>query len=173
MRVVVLSGTLLLLGCGYSLVGRSHLTDPTIKRIGVPLFKDVTGKPGLDQKITQKVIEELLSRGNLDVVQSTTGVNAVVVGELTNYTVAPVGFAQVTTTFTQASRYSITLTARVKYLREGQTEPIWSSEAFSFKDEYDLGDDPSIAYFDREDQAIERLSTDFAKSLVTSMLEAF
>ncbi|HUG53747.1 MAG TPA: hypothetical protein VMR21_09100, partial [Vicinamibacteria bacterium] len=55
--------------CGYALVGRGTVVDPDIKRIGVPLFRDATGRPGLDQTITQKVIEELLKRGRFDVVQ--------------------------------------------------------------------------------------------------------
>jgi hypothetical protein len=158
--------------CGYGLVGRGAPTDPTIKKIGVPLFKDTTGKPGIDQKLTSKVIEELLKRGQFDVVQASAGVNAVVLGEITGYRVDPVGFADPGKNVTIASRYSITVTARVKYIKEGEKEPIWSNDAFTFKDEYDLGDQ-TTAYFDREDQAFERLSTDFAKSLVTSMLEAF
>ena len=48
---------------------RGIIVDPTIKRIGVPALQDTTGKPALDQKITQKVIEELLKRGRFDVVQ--------------------------------------------------------------------------------------------------------
>jgi hypothetical protein len=33
--------------------------------------------------------------------------------------------------------------------------------------------DNAAAYFDREDQAIDRLSQSFARSLVATMLEAF
>ena len=65
------------------------------------------------------------------------------------------------------------LTARVKYYKVGQKEnPIWSSDAFTYRDEYDVGDDPN-AFFDREDQSIERLTTLFARNLVSQMLEAF
>ena len=60
-------------GCGYALVGKGVTTDASIKRIGVPLFKDTTGKAGLDQKVTQKVVEELLRRGRFDVVPDTPG----------------------------------------------------------------------------------------------------
>jgi curli biogenesis system outer membrane secretion channel CsgG len=162
-------------GCGYALVGRGMSVDPSIKRIGVPLFKDITGKPGLDQKITQKVVEELLKRGHFDVVQEATGVDALVDGQITGYNVTPVGFsggAVGTQTRTQASRYAITLTARVRYSKTGQVAPIWESEAFSFRDEYDVGDQ-AATFFDREDQAIERLSESFARSLVAAMMEAF
>jgi hypothetical protein len=176
-RVLLLGGSLLALGlasgCGYSLAGQGRPTDPTIKVIGVPLFKDTTGKTGLDQKLTSKVIEELLKRGGLKVIQDTKGVNALVVGEITGYNIAPVGFAgDPTKGFTLASRYSITLTARVKYLKDGVADPLWANDAFSFKDEYDVGD-PNQFYFDQESISIERLCTDFARSLVTNMFEAF
>jgi hypothetical protein len=54
----------------------------------------------------------------------------------------------------------------------GQEEPIWSSDSFQFRDEYDIGSDPAT-FFDREDQALERLATSFARNLVAAMLEAF
>lgn len=162
-----------LTGCGYALVGKGIAVDPSIKRIGVPLFKDVTGKPGLDQKVTQKVIEELLKRGRFDVVQQATGVDAVVEGELLSYRAQPVGFSRdASGDTTQASRYAITLTAKVTYRKVGQQEPIWQNGSFSFRDEYDVGDSAE-SFFDREDQAIDRLTTSFAQSLVSAMLEAF
>ena len=74
-RAAALALVSLLGACGYTLVGKGVGVDPTIKRIGVPTFKDDTGRPGLDQKITQKVIEELLKRGRYDVVSDTTGVD--------------------------------------------------------------------------------------------------
>jgi Lipopolysaccharide-assembly len=161
-------------GCGYALVGKGVTTDVSIKRIGVPLFRDLTGKPGLDQKITQKVIEELLKRGRFDVVATTTGVDAVLEGELLNYSVVPVGFSEDGTgaNRTQASRYAISLTARVKYGKVGEKEPIWASDSFQFRDEYDIGSDPAT-FFDREDQSLDRLATSFARNLVAAMLEAF
>jgi len=159
-------------GCGYALVGRGTVVDPTIKRIGVPLFRDSTGRAGLDQRITQKVIEELLKRGRFDVVQDRAGVDAVVEGELLRYDATPVGFSDAGAARTQASRYAITLTARVRYAKVGQDEPIWANESFSFRDEYDVGSD-ATTLLATEGPAVERLSTAFARSLVSAMLEAF
>jgi hypothetical protein len=157
--------------CGYSLQGRGITTDPTIKRIGVPLFKDRSGKPGLDARVTQAVMEELLKRGRFTVVRDSTNVDAVVEGEIQSWNVLPVGFSA-EAGITQASRYSISLTAKVVYRKVGQKEPIWSNDAFSQRDEYDMGENAST-YFDREEQTIERLSAAFARSLVAAMLEAF
>jgi lipopolysaccharide assembly LptE-like protein len=163
-------------GCGYALVGRGTVVDPTIKKIGVPTFANATGKAALDQKITQRVIEELLRRGRFDVVQERSGVDALVEGELLRYEAQPVGFSAEATggggTTTQASRYAITVTAKIRYGKVNAPEPIWSNDAFQFRDEYEVGSDPA-SFFDREEQAIDRLATSFARSLVAAMLEAF
>jgi hypothetical protein len=167
---------LALYGCGYALIGRGTVSDPTIKKIGVPTFANATGKPALDQKITQRVIEELLRRGRFDVVQERSGVDALVEGELLRYEARPVGFSEEAAggggTTTQASRYAITVTAKIRYGKVNAPEPIWSNDAFQFRDEYEVGSDPAT-FFDREEQAIDRLATSFARSLVAAMLEAF
>lgn len=171
----VLAAPLLLatLGCGYTLVGKGIAVDPSIKRVGVPLFKDHTGKPGLDQKLTQAVTDELLKRRRFEVVPEATGVDALVDVELAGYSVVPVGFSDTggDASVTQATRYAIAVTARVRYLRTGADQPLWVNDSFTFRDEYDVGD--AATFFDREDQAIDRLAVSFARSLVAAMLEAF
>jgi hypothetical protein len=159
------------IGCGYSLVGKGITTDPSIKRIGVPLFKDRTGRAGLDQKLTNKVIAELLRRGRFDVVPDSEGVDALVEGELLTYNTAPIGFSSDGTT-TQASRFAVTVTARIVYRKVGEKEPIWANESFLVREEAEISDDSS-AYFDREEQTWERLGESFARNLVAAMLEAF
>ena len=170
-RVLAAAASALASGCGYALQGRGITTDPSIKRIGVPLFKDRTGKVGIDVRVTQAVIEELLKRGRFTVVKETANVDALVEGEIAAWTVVPVNFSGETGT-TQATRYAIGLTASVVYRKIGQKEPLWANEAFSQRDEYDMGDNAQT-YFDREEQSIERLSAAFARSLVAAMLEAF
>jgi hypothetical protein len=65
----------------------------------------------------------------------------------------------------------VTLTARIKYIKP-RHGPIWANEGFSFRDEYDIGDN-ATSYFDREDQSVDRIAIGFARSLVAAMLEAF
>jgi hypothetical protein len=60
----------------------------------------------------------------------------------------------------------------VVYHKVGQKDPIWQSEGFSFRDEYDVGVDPG-SFFDREDQTIDRIAQSFGRNLVATMLEAF
>jgi hypothetical protein len=170
-ELLAIAGAGLASGCGYALQGRGVTTDPSIKRIGVPLFKDRTGKLNLDSRVTQAVMEELLKRGRFTVVRETAGVDAVVEGEIVAYNALPVNYSSDTGT-TQATRYAISIVANVVYRKVGQKDPLWANDAFSQRDEYDMGQDPS-SYFDREEQSIERLAAGFARSLVSAMLEAF
>jgi hypothetical protein len=162
------------LGCGYALVGRGVSVDPSIKRIGVPTFLDHTGRTGLDQRITQKVIEELQKRGRFEVVESSEGVDAIVSGELLSYSETPVGFsadAQTSDVRAQANRYEIRLVAKVRYAKVEQEEAIWSQDSFSVADNYEASDEGGGLV--DSDQAVERLATTFARQMVAGMLEAF
>jgi hypothetical protein len=176
-RVLATLALCLLVGCGYTLEGHGMVRDPDIKRIGVPLFKDSTGKAGLDQKVTEQVIAALLRRGHFDVVQDSNGVDALVEGSILSYKAAPAGFSPqgglaAGSNRIEASRYAIVLTVSVKYSKTGVAEPIWQADQLAVHDESDIGDDPS-AFFDREDQVIDRLAKSLAKTIVSSMFEAF
>lgn len=173
-ELLALLGAAAAQACGYALEGRGISVDPSIRKVGVPLFKDQTGKPGLDQKITEKVIEELLKRGRFDVVESDAGVDAVVDGTLLNYSSQAIGFSRGSgeANRQEASRYVALLTAKVRYAKPGAPQPIWEAEQFSARDEYDIGDDAE-SYFDREEQALDRIALSFAKAVVAAMLEAF
>jgi hypothetical protein len=173
--LLVLVAAILTASCGYSLQGRGITTDPSVKRIGVPLFKDRTGKLGLDTRITAAVIEELVKRGRFTIVKDATNVDAVVEGEIVAYNVSPVNYTTSDSgdqSRSLASRYGATVVAKVVYRKIGQSEPIWENESFSQRDEYDMGETPQ-GYFDREEQSIERLSQLFARAVVSAMLEAF
>ncbi len=161
-------------GCGYALLGRGISVDPSIKRVGVPMFKDRTGRAGLDQRITDNLIAELQKRGRFEVVAESEGVDALVDGELLSYTETPVGFAAGDVggdVRTQASRFEIRLVAKVTYGKVGATEPIWSNDAFAVDDNYEP-DEAGGGAVD-SDQALDRLAKTFARRLVADMLEAF
>jgi hypothetical protein len=169
LRLVSVTLALGLSSCGYALVGHGTSVDPDIKVVGVPTFRDRTGRPGLDQEVTDLVIEELLKRGRFQVVNQSAGADAVVDGEITSYQARPIGFSGGDTT--EASRYSVALAANVTYKKVGQREPIWQNPAFRANDEWDVGSPE--AFFDREEQAVDRLAKQFARELVAAMMEAF
>ena len=53
-----------------------------------------------------------------------------------------------------------------------ENSEIWSDTSFSFRDDYDIGEN-SEDFFDMEGMALERIAEEFAKTLVSRILEAF
>ncbi len=166
-------GSLVLSGCGYSLAGRGSFLPEYMQVIGVPMFGNRTPYSPLEQLLTEKVRVEFQGR-RYQVLPADTGVDAVVRGDVTNVSAAPVGFNQ----SQQASRYRFTLTVSVSLSDVRQQKTLWENPALSFSDEYELASSSSLGlgaagFIDQERAAVDRLSSDFARSVVSAILEAF
>ena len=72
----------------------------------------------------------------------------------------------------QAATYTVVVRAQVEFKDLVQDDVIWSSNSFQFRDDFEIGEDPE-AFFDQEGLTLQRLAEEFAKSLVSSILEAF
>lgn len=159
--------------CGYALAGRGNSLPAYIKVIGIPQFVNQSRTPDLDQVLTEAVRQEFQGRGRYRVLADTTGVDA-----LLTVTIQPVIItATETNAARQASKYSITVIANVQFMDEREKKVFWANPAFRMTDEYLVQNvttvtDPSVI-FSADKQALERLSRNFARSLVTSILEAF
>jgi Lipopolysaccharide-assembly len=167
----VLALTLALPGCGYSLSGRGSFLPAYIKVIGVPMFVNSTPVFDVEKKITEKVISELIGRGKYKVEPTATGTDGLLTGEISSIILAPTAF----TNERQASRYVLTLTARIEFKDMKTNKVLWSNPAMQFREEFDVTTDvgdPS-AFFGQDANALERVATEFARSVVSAILEAF
>jgi hypothetical protein len=151
-----------------------------IRTIGIPLFLNRTPFLTAEQLFTEKVRVEFQSRGRYSVQPTDTGADGVVRGEITGISAVPAGF----TDAQLATRYRFTVTVGVKFEDATQNKVLWENPALSFSDEYELqnrlagagagaGALDGAAFLEQERAAVERLSTDFARSVVSSILEAF
>lgn len=162
-------------GCGYSLAGRGSFLPSYIRVIGVPQFTNNTSTFNLDQIVTAQVRQELQNRGGgFRVVPDATG-DAILIGTITAISITPSAFnAQ-----QQATRYRVTVTASVEFKDTHTNKVIWSNPALSFPEEYDVSSSTSNTstdvnqFFGQNTTALTRLATNFAKSVVTSILENF
>ena len=160
-------------GCGYSLAGRGSFLPASIKTIGIPTFTNRTTVFNLETTVTQKVRAEFIGRGKYDIVPDATGVDALLTGEVTSVTIAPASFGA-----TQlASRYAITMTAKVELKDVRANMVLWDNPSLVFRQEYDVTTgqtavDPA-AFFGQDTNALDRMSTEFARSIVSAILEAF
>lgn len=165
-------------GCGYALAGRGNFLPSYIRTIGIPSFENHTSFFQMAQLATDKIRTEFIGRGNYKIVPEATGADAVLIGAVTNVTIVPTNFSAEQ----QASRYTITVTANIQLRDVAKDAVLWSNPAISIREEYDatsaLSNDPTIgvdpsAFFTQEANALDRIGNEFARSVVSAILEAF
>jgi hypothetical protein len=165
-------------GCGYALAGRGNFLPSYIQTIGIPNFENHTSLFQIAQLVTDKVRTEFIGRGNYKIVPEATGTDAVLVGAITNVSILPTNFSA----DQQASKYTITVTANIQLRDVEKDTVLWSNPAISIREEYDatsaISNDPNLpvdptAFFTQESNALERISSEFSRSVVSAILEAF
>jgi hypothetical protein len=166
-------------GCGYALAGRGNFLPAYIRTIGIPAFTNSTSFFDIAQLVTDKVRTEFIGRGNYKIVPESTGVDAVLAGSIVALSIVPTAFSP----GQQASRYVITVTASIE-LRDAQKSTVlWTKPSDSVREEYvatagSVSTDPAAfvdrsAFFNQETNAVERVSSEFARTIVSAILEAF
>ena len=160
--------------CGYALAGRGSFLPEYIKTLGIPMFGNTTPYQLIEQVFTQKVREEFQSRGAYTVVPAETGVDGIVRGVIQGISLQPVQL----TDAQLASRYRFTVTVKVAFEDVKAQKTLWENPALSFSDEFELatpgtGTLDVSAFIGNERAAYDRLATDFARTVVSAILEAF
>lgn len=161
-----------LAGCGYALAGRGSSLPAYIHTIGIPLFTNATSAFDVEQSLTQRVRLEFIGRGKYRIVPEEAGTDAVLKGEITALSVRPTAFNQEQ----QASRYEVTVVIKVEFKDVKSGKVLFENPAQTFHEEYEIttgqvASDPS--YFGQNQNALDRLANDFAKTVVSAILEAF
>ena len=160
-------------GCGYALAGRGSFLPAYIRIIGIPTFTNRTTVFNLETTLTQKVRSEFIGRGKYQILPQANGVDALLTGEVSSVTITPASFS----TQQLASRYVITMTARIE-LRDVRADSVlWENLGLVFRQEYEATSgrsaiDPA-AFFGQDVNALDRLTLDFARTIVSAILEAF
>jgi outer membrane lipopolysaccharide assembly protein LptE/RlpB len=172
MRQVLLIGVsaamLVAGGCGYALVGHSNFLDPAIRTIEVPAFENKTTRVELEQRVTQAVAEEFVSRGRLQLVKSSNEADVLLRGSIDSFNIFPIAFDQ-----GRATRYQISITAKIELLdHRNEDKVLWKNDQYRFTENYEVNIDSTDA-FDQESRAIREIAVRFAEGLVTNLLEGF
>ena len=144
-----------------------------IRTIGVPTFTNHTTVFNLETLLTQKVRAELIGRGKYQILPQDTGVDAVLVGDVASVSITPASF----NTQQLASRYTITIVANIQLRDVHENKVLWENPSLVFRQDYDNTSgknalDPA-AFFGQEVNALDRVSSDFARTIVSAILEAF
>ncbi|MDQ3283972.1 MAG: LPS assembly lipoprotein LptE [Acidobacteriota bacterium] len=166
-RALLLAG-FLLSSCGYALVGHNNFLDPAIHTIEVPAFVNRTTRVELEQRVTQAVGQEFVSRGRLRLVNDTKQADVILRGSIDTFNLFPVAFEQ-----GRATRYQITITANIELLdHRHEDKVLWKNDQYRFTENYEVNLSSGDA-FDQETRAIQEIAVRFAEGLVTNLLEGF
>lgn len=159
--------------CGYALAGRGSFLPDYVKTIGIPTFTNRTTVFNAETILSEKVRREFIGRGKYTVLPQATGVDAVLTGEITTIAITPASF----TAGQIASRYVITMTASVQLRDLHEDKILWENSNLVFRQDYEAQSGTSAvdpaAFFGQDANALDRMSTEFAKTIVSSILEAF
>lgn len=165
--VMVFVAASALSGCGYQLAGKGASLPEYIHTIAVPNFQNPSLQFRVEQRFTGAVIDEFLRRARRLRVVSTPGdADAVLTGSIKR-----VHFRNAVLDQTGRNRvFEVTIVAGVT-LRDVKTNKIlFDDPSMDFRGEYELSDDPR-SFFNESDPAIDRLARDFARTLVSALLE--
>jgi hypothetical protein len=159
-------------GCGYSLAGRGSFLPTYIKTIGLPTFVNNTPVFEVERTITDRVRSELIGRGRYTILAERTGVDAVLIGEIMNIGLAPAAFNQQQ----QATRYAITIIAKIEFRDLKTDKVLWQNPAMAFTEQYEVTTQvaaDAATFLGQNQNAVERLASEFARAIVSAILESF
>lgn len=172
-RTLIVAAALASASCGYTLAGRGSFLPDTVKTIGVPEFVNHTPYYDVGQTLTQRVRTEFIGRGKYKVLPQQTGVDAVLKAQINNISLAPSAF----NSSQQATRYAITVTLSLQVVQASDDKVLWQNQNQVFREEYQLASGGGVldaaAFFGQSSNAVDRMATDFARSVVSAILEAF
>jgi hypothetical protein len=157
------------LGCGYHVSGHADLLPKSIKIIAVPAFGNATTRYKLADRLSSAVGREFLSRTRYRIVADPNLADAVLQGALVNYTSYPAVFDPATG---RASGVLMVATLNIKLLNRVTGEAIFVRPSMEVRERYEIAIDPR-AYFEESDTAIDRMSREVARSIVSAVLEKF
>ncbi|MEW6364664.1 MAG: LPS assembly lipoprotein LptE [Acidobacteriota bacterium] len=155
--------------CGYHLAGTGNILPEYIKTLGVPIFKNLTPRYELDQKLTTAVINELNSRTRLQIVPSESGVDALLNVSINAFNDYPISF----TRESRSRQQAITFSASVELKDLNKNEIIYSNPNFvSPPFQYTIPE-ATGNFYQEQTKALDEATLDFARRLVSTMLEGF
>jgi len=157
-----------LAGCGYHVAGRGDLLPKDIRTIAVPAWGNATTQYKLSDLLAEAVTRELNTRTRYRVVADPKDADATLTGSVANFLSYPTVLDPTTGrgTGVQAILY-----IQVR-LMDKSGKILFERPNFEVRERYEISTDPK-QYFDEGPNAMKRLSSDVARSVVSAILEKF
>ncbi len=165
----LIAAALILPGCGYHVGGRAEVMPKTVRTIAIPAFVNVTARYKLARLLPADLTHEFLSRTRYQIVANPDEADAVLSGTLANFAAWPI-LSDPKTGRATAAEVAVNLNLTLTERKTGRA--LLTRNNVDFRERYEISLDPA-AYFDESGTAVERVSRDVARSVVSAILEAF
>ena len=155
--------------CGYHTAGHASTLPTEVKTIAVPAFANNTETYKVEQMLTAAVVREITTRTHYHVVnQISDDADATLRGTVLSTYSAPLTFDS------QTGRVaSVLLTVNMKVvLTDRRGKVLYQNSAYVFREQYEVSTELN-SFFEEDSPALERLSRDFARTLIANILEGF
>ncbi len=166
---VAVSLALLASACGYHVAGTASRLPPDVKVIAIPTFINKTPRFKIEQRMTAAVVREFIERTSFQVTSNPSGADAELKGTVNSLRTGVLTFDPTTG---RATTFQIQVNASVQLIDLRTKRVLFSNPNYIFREEYQVSES-TPALFEEDVPAMQRLSRDFAHTLVTDILENF
>jgi hypothetical protein len=158
-----------LASCGYHVSGKADLLPKRIRTIAIPAFGNATTRYKLSERLTSALTREFISRTRYRIVADPNQAEAILTGAVINFFSYPTIFDPASG---RASSVQAVVILQVTLTDRSNSAVLFTRPNFEVRERYEISVDPR-AYFEESDAAMDRLSHDVARSLVSAVLENF
>ena len=159
----------MLAGCGYHVGGKSDLLPKTIQTIAIPAFTNLTARYKFSDRLAGAITREFIARTKYQIITDPTQADAVLKGTILTFTSFPTIFDPATG---RAAGVQIQATIQLLLTERATGKVLYDRPSFDFRERYEVSVDQQ-QYFEEMEQSLERLSRDVARTVLSSILEAF
>jgi hypothetical protein len=156
--------------CGYHVSGQANLVPKTVHTIAIPPFGNATVRYKLGDLLPEGISRELISRTKYQLVNDPMQADAVLHGTVLNYVAYPTLIDQATG---RTSGLQINVRLDVSLVERATGKVIFSRPTFEAHERYEASATNNIQYFDESGAALERLSKDVSRDIVSAILDNF
>lgn len=156
-------------GCGYHTAGHSVQLPENVKTIAIPAFKNETLTYRIEQMLTASVVHEFTGRTHYHVLNNASDdADATLRGTVLSTVASPLTYD---THSGRAASVLVVVSMKVS-LTDRTGKVLYENPAYLFREQYEVSQDLAT-FFEEDSPAFRRLSQDFARTLVSNILEGF
>jgi outer membrane lipopolysaccharide assembly protein LptE/RlpB len=155
-------------GCGYHTAGHANLLPADLRTLAIPAFVNQTQTYHIEQTLTAAVVQEFGTRTKYHVTANPKAADAVLSGTVLSTYTNPLTYDSRTG---RAASILVIVSMKVSLTdREGRV--LYQNPSYTFREQYQVSQELS-SFFEEDSPAFQRLARQFARTLVSNVLEAF